>query len=78
MTPQLPQGRRRKLGALRLVREDSFDEPTDYPRGRFRCDSPESVVRFMRPYVDREEVETDVLAKDEGRAESQKRDHADS
>ena len=57
MTPPLPQGRRRKLGALRLVREDSFDEPTDYPRGRFRCDSPESVVRFMRPYVDREEVE---------------------
>lgn len=49
--------RRRKLGALRLVREDSFDEPTDYPRGRFRCDSPETVVRFMRPYVEREEVE---------------------
>ncbi len=49
--------RRRKLGALRLVRDDTFAEPTDYPRGRFRCDSPETVVRFMRPYVEREEVE---------------------
>ena len=49
--------RRRKLGALRLVRDDTFAEPTDYPRGRFRCESPETVVQFMRPYVEREEVE---------------------
>lgn len=49
--------RRRKLGALRLVREDAFDAPSEYPSGRYRCTNPEAIVRFMQPYVEREEVE---------------------
>ena len=57
MTTPPRQVRRRKLGALRLVREDAFDAPSEYPRGSYRCSAPESVVRFMRPYVEREEVE---------------------
>lgn len=57
MSPPSEQVRRRKLGALRLVREDGFDAPTDYPKASFRCDGPPAIVRFMRPYVDREEVE---------------------
>lgn len=57
MTSHLHLVRRRKLGALRLVREDSFDAPQDYPRATFRCDSPRSVFQFMEPYAQREESE---------------------
>lgn len=55
MTP--PNGRQRRLGALRLVREGSFSAPDGYPSGSVRCDKPEAVFRFMQPYVEREEVE---------------------
>lgn len=47
----------RKLGALRLVREDTFNAPPDYQPTAFRCESPESVCQFMRPYAQREEGE---------------------
>ena len=57
MTSHLHLIRRRKLGALRLVREDSFDAPDDYPRATFRCDCPRTVFRFMEPYAQREEIE---------------------
>lgn len=51
-------GRRRTLGALRLVREGSFAAPDDYHQADdVRCDNPRSVFRFMKPYADREEVE---------------------
>ena len=57
MTSHLQLARRRKLGALRLVREDSFDAPQDYPRATFRCDCPRTVFQFMEPYAQREETE---------------------
>jgi DNA repair protein RadC len=49
--------RRRELGALRLVREDSFLAPWNYPSATFRCGSPKAVFRFMEPYARREETE---------------------
>ena len=57
MTSPQPTPRRRRLGALRLVREDSFDSPEAYPVASFRCDSPRSVFQFMEPYAQREEIE---------------------
>lgn len=55
MTP--PDGRQRRLGALRLVRDTSLPAPEGYPTGRVKCGQPETVFQFMEPYVDREEVE---------------------
>lgn len=49
--------RRRKIGALRLVREESFYAPDGYPRQGERIAEPPDVCRFMRPFVEREEVE---------------------
>ena len=55
--PLLHLVRRPRLGALRLVREDSFDGPWGYSEEPFRCRSPERVFRFMKPYARREETE---------------------
>lgn len=51
------EGKRRVLGALRLVREGSFRAPDSYPCLGVRCDNPRAVFEFMRPYAEREEVE---------------------
>jgi len=51
------EGRRRKLGAPRLVREGSFYAPDGYPSGDVNCHSPSSVYQFILPYAEREEVE---------------------
>ena len=48
--------RKRKLGALRLVREDSFDAPHGYQAG-VRCQQPSAVFTFMHHYALREETE---------------------
>lgn len=42
--------RKRTLGALRLVREDSFDAPHGYQAG-VRCQQPSAVSTFMHPYA---------------------------
>jgi DNA repair protein RadC len=47
----------RELGALRLVREDSFFAPWNYPSEKFLCASPRLVFEFMEPYAKREEAE---------------------
>jgi hypothetical protein len=57
MTSLLESVRRRELGALRLVREDSFFAPGDYPDETFLCGSPKLVFQFMEPYAKREETE---------------------
>ena len=51
------QVRRRVLGALRLVREDAFNAPDDYPTVLFHCRTPRSVYEFMNAYAQREEAE---------------------
>ena len=48
--------RRHRLGALRLVREDSFDAPVGYD-AQCECTSPQAVFLFMQPHVKREDVE---------------------
>ncbi len=66
MTFLLHLGRRRELGALRLVREDSFLAPWNYPRATFRCRSPKAVFRFMEPYARREETGVCWIEKSSG------------
>lgn len=61
MTSPLPAMRRRRLGALRLVREDSFAAPADYPAESVHCSTPRSVFDFMAPYAQREETEVSWL-----------------
>jgi DNA repair protein RadC len=48
---------RQELGALRLVREDTFLAPENYPSAPVSCRSPKCVFDFMEPYARREETE---------------------
>jgi DNA repair protein RadC len=48
---------RQELGALRLVREDTFLAPWNYPSAPVSCRAPKCVFEFMEPYAQREETE---------------------
>lgn len=52
-----PLGTKRRIGALRLVREGGFVAPPDYPSAPACATSPRTVFQFMQPYAAREEVE---------------------